>query len=154
MISEAQKSNTRQLLKVLVFKLNGQEYGIDASYVRTINPLTKITHVPKVPPFILGVMNLHGRVVPVIDLHRRLDIEAHEAKKFVVVVLIDGKKISLLVNQASEVRDISSYEIMQPPSEAIGIDVDYINGIIQLRDEEQRRMIILLNLERILQRTW
>jgi chemotaxis protein histidine kinase CheA len=136
--------------KILVFELNEQEYGIDVSYVKTINPLTKITHVPKTPPCLLGVMNLHGRIIPVVDLYRRFDIEeSHKAKMFVIVVLVDGKEIGLLVDRASDVRNVAFDEILPPPPDAISVDVTYIDGIFQLKSEKQRKMIILLNLEQI-----
>jgi len=160
-LKDGRMDEARQQFKILVFELNGQEYGIDVSYAKTIKPLTKITYVPKTPPCLLGVMNLHGRIIPVVDLYRRFDIEeSHKAKMFVIVVVVDGKELGLLVDRASEVCDVAAHEILPPPSDAMSVEVDYIDGIIpgntsslredvKLKSEKQRKMIILLNLEQI-----
>src|SRR5574340_964336 len=128
----------------------GEEYGVPISQVQEIVRVGGITKVPNSPSYMEGVINLRGRVLPVLNLRKRLRLSDKEigSASRIVVTEIGSKVIGLLVDAVSHVIKIPREAVEPAPEEVLDIDTDYITGVGKLRD----RMIILLDLERLLRR--
>lgn len=137
--------STRQFV---VFKLAGEEYGVDILQVKTIERILPITRVPKAPKFVEGVINLRGEVVPVIDLRKRFDLPEKQVtdNTRIIIVSVDEITVGMIVDSASEVIQIPADNIEPAPAMIGDIDSDYINGVGKVNE----RLLILLNLDRIL----
>jgi len=132
------------------FFLDREEYGVDVRLVQEIRRVGEITQVPRAPDFVRGVMNLRGRIIPVIDLKRKLgmgDVASSRAAR-IVVVRLQERLLGLLADGASQVLKVPVSLIEPPPEEVVEKGGDYIRGVAKL-DE---RLIILVDLQRILAR--
>jgi purine-binding chemotaxis protein CheW len=130
------------------FFLAREEYGVDVRQVQEIRRVTEITGVPRAPEFIRGVINLRGRILPVLDLKRKLglgEVESGRATR-IVVVRLKERLLGLLVDGASQVLKVAVSRIEPPPEEVVEKGGDYIRGVAKLDD----RLIILVDLERLL----
>lgn len=130
------------------FFLDREEYGVDVRQVQEIRRVTEITGVPRAPEFIRGVINLRGRILPVLDLKRKLglgEVESGRATR-IVVVRVKERLLGLLVDGASQVLKVAVSRIEPPPEEVVEKGGDYIRGVAKLDD----RLIILVDLERLL----
>ena len=136
-------------LKVIVFALNHEEYGIEVDKVQTIERLSPITRVPKTPAFIKGVINLRGAVVPVIDLRGRFNLEETEMNENsrIIVVAVNDIEVGFIVDSANDVIDIDTDQIDSPPEIVGGIRAKYLHGIAKLGEG---RLLIMLNLNEVL----
>ena len=131
------------------FFLSREEYGVDVRLVQEIIRVSEITPVPRAPGFIKGVINLRGRIIPVVDLKRKLNLgEVDEAARQarIVVVKVRERLVGLLVDGASQVLKVPVTSIEPPPEEVIEIDANYIRGVAKL----DRRLIILMDLPKVL----
>mgnify|MGYP002153468392 CR=1 FL=1 len=141
-----ENSSTEQQL--VVFDLSGEAYGISIESVREIIRLQEIIQVPRTPSFVEGVINLRGKVIPVVELRKRFGLEAKERDQDNRIVNVDigGHEIGMVVDAVTEVLRISS-NLVEPPSAVITTaDSGYLRGIAKLDD----RLIILLDLEQVL----
>lgn len=147
-MSSIKKENDLELLQLVSFCIGEEEFGVEILKVQEIIRMINITNVPNSPEFVEGVINLRGRVIPVIDLRTRLGMEKqeHDKNTRIVVVDIDGKTIGFIVDSVSEVLRIPRSITEAPPPLTTGINAEYITAIGKLED----RLIILLDLERIL----
>jgi purine-binding chemotaxis protein CheW len=130
------------------FFLDSEEYGVDVRQVQEIRRVTEITTVPRAPEFVRGVINLRGRILPVLDLKRKLglgDVALERASR-IVVVRVRERRLGLLVDGASQVLKVPVSRIEAAPDEVIDKGGDYIRGVAKLDD----RLIILIDLERAL----
>ena len=136
------------LLQLVSFKIEKEEFGIDILKVQEINKLVQITKVPNAPHFVDGVVNLRGRIIPIIDLRTRLGLPKKEHNKDtrIIVIELNNNTIGFIVDAVSEVLRISSDIIEPPPTISKGIDSDYITSVAKLDD----RLLILLDLEKLL----
>jgi len=131
------------------FFLSGEEYGIDVRLVQEIIRVGEITQVPRAPDFIKGVINLRGRIIPVIDLKRKLGLgEVSEAARQsrIVVVKVRDRLVGLLVDGASQVLKVPVASIEAAPEEVVEIDANYLRGVAKL----ENRLIILMDLTKVL----
>lgn len=137
-----------ELLQLVSFKIGDEEFGVDILKVQEINRMLQVTRVPGAPEFIDGVINLRGKVIPIIDLRRRLNMprKQHDKDTRIVVVELNGRIVGFVVDAVSEVLRIPRSVTEPPPSAVSGIDADYITAVGKLED----RLLILLDLERIL----
>src|SRR5438067_6687171 len=143
----AANGDERQLV---VFQLGAELYGVEISRVHEIIRLQSVTRVPRSPAFVEGVINLRGKVIPVVDLRRRFGLPTadHTRASRIVVVEIGDQVVGIVVDGVSEVLRVSSV-IVEPPSPVVaGIDSEYLNGIAKLPE----RLVILLDLDRVLAR--
>ncbi len=147
---EAQKLEISDLLQLVSFKVGTEEFGVDILKVQEINRMLKITKVPNAPDFVEGVVNLRGRIIPVIDLRKRLSIESkvHDNKTRIVVVDILGNIVGFIVDEVNEVLRISKDIIENPPELVSQVDSDFITSVAKLED----RIIILLDLDNLLKK--
>lgn len=137
-------------LQVVGFRIGRETFGLPIASVREIVRVPEITSVPSAPDYIEGVINLRGRIIPVVDLRKRFGETAVEANKKnrIVVVELDNRAIGLLVHSASEVLKIPPSEIEAPQDVFQEGELNYISGVAKLKG----RLVILLDLGRILQR--
>jgi purine-binding chemotaxis protein CheW len=134
--------------KFLTFQVGTEEFGIEICYVTEIIGLQKITDVPDMPDFIKGVINLRGKVIPVMDVRTRFNIESREYddRTCIVVVNINDKAVGLVVDRVSEVVDIPESQVEPPAQIGSGTASRYIQGLGKI-DEDVK---ILLNVDRLL----
>lgn len=133
---------------LVTFFLAREEYGVDVRLVQEIIRVAEITPVPRAPAAIKGVINLRGRIIPVIDLKRRLGLGEVAASRLarVVVVKLKDRLIGLLVDGASQVLKVPLSTIEPAPEEVVEIDANYIRGVAKLAS----RLIILVDLVKVL----
>jgi purine-binding chemotaxis protein CheW len=131
------------------FFLSREEYGVDVRLVQEIIRVSEITPVPRAPGFIKGVINLRGRIIPVVDLKRKLnlgEVDGAARQSRIVVVKVRERLIGLLVDGASQVLKVPVASIEPAPEEVVEIDANYIRGVAKL----ERRLIILMDLPKVL----
>jgi len=134
--------------QLVVFELSHEDYGVDISAVREIIRMQSITRVPRTPRFVEGLINLRGRVIPVVDLRKRFELPAEHDEKNnrIVVVNISNQDIGMVVDGVTEVLRVPS-DCIEPPSSIItSVESEYLVGIAKLSS----RLIILLDLEKVL----
>lgn len=134
--------------KFLTFFLAGEEYGIEILKVHEIIGLMPITQVPRTPNFMRGVINLRGKVIPVVDLRLKFGMEsvAHTDETCIIVVQVRGAEMGIIVDKVSEVRDIAGQDIEDTPSFGTDVNTDYILGI----GKSEGRVKILLDIDKVL----
>ncbi len=137
-------------LQIVGLRIGRETLGLPISVVREIVRVPEITPVPNAPLHIEGVINLRGKIIAVIDLGKRFGEAAIErgSRSRIVVVEMEERLVGLLVKSASEVLRIAPSEIEAPQNVFPNEDMNYVTGVGKLND----RLIILLDLSRILQR--
>lgn len=146
--SEELGSSKERILQLVSFNLGNEEFAVDILKIQEINRMTEITKVPRSPEFVEGVINLRGKVIPVIDLRKRLGLAEEEQSKNtrIVVMNIQRKIVGFIVDSVSEVLRISSNTVEPTPPMISGIDSEYIRGVGKLDD----RLLILLDVNKVL----
>lgn len=137
-----------ELIQLVSFNLGAEEYAVEVLKVREIIRMTAITHIPNTPPSIEGIINLRGKVIPIVSLRSRFNMMESDSDQHtrIMVMDIDGKLMGFIVDGVSEVIRISSGEIQPPPAMAAGgMDQDFICGVIQ-RGEQ---LLLMLQLDRM-----
>ena len=145
MVTATQATNE---LQVVVFTLEKEEYCVPVMQVREIVSHTPPTRIPHTPPFIEGVINLRGTITSVLDLRKRfgLNTAAHGEDTRIIVVDFAEDSLGFLVDSVSEVLRLPAKTFEPPPSQVIGLDSEFIQGVGKIGD----RLLILLDLERVL----
>ncbi|QTH45885.1 chemotaxis protein CheW [Cohnella sp. LGH] len=138
-------------LKVIVFTLAQEEYGIEVDKVRTIERMMPITRVPKTPAFVKGVVNLRGVVIPVIDLRGRFGLNESDytENSRIIIVAASELEVGFIVDSANDVLDVMSDAIENPPEVVGGVKAKYLSGVAKIGEN---RLLILLNLPEVLNR--
>ncbi len=141
------ESADESLMKFVTFSLGAEEYALPISQVQEINRVVDITRVPNSPEHVMGVINLRGKIVPVIELKHRLKLGETQVDKDsrIVVVEYGPRILGMMVDRVSQVLNIASEQIESAPEEVIQVHENYIKGVGKIED----RMVILLNLEQI-----
>jgi len=136
------------LLQLVTFHIADDEFGVDILKVQEIIRTMEITRVPRAPEFVEGVINLRGKVIPILSLRRRFGIEPREfdSQTRIIVVEIAGMIVGFVVDGVSEVLRIGADTVEDPPAVVSGVDSEYISGVGKLED----RLLILLDLNRLL----
>jgi purine-binding chemotaxis protein CheW len=137
-----------ELVQLVSFKIGVEEFGVDILKVQEINRMLDVTRVPNAPEHVEGVINLRGKVIPIINLRRRFGMERKERDKDtrIVVVELSGKVVGFVVDAVSEVLRIPRNVTEPPPSLVAGVEAEYITAVGKLED----RLLILLDLEKVL----
>lgn len=138
-----------ELLQLVTFKLGEEEFAVDIYKVKEINKMMDLTKVPNIPYYVKGVVNLRGRIIPVICLRAKmgLDQKEYDSETRIIVVELEDKTIGFLVDEVKEVLRIPESITESPPDlVSSSIEADYITSIAKLED----RLIILLDLSKIL----
>ena len=143
-------ATSQQLGQWVIFTLGPEEYAVKATQVQEIARLSTFTHVPGMPSFIKGVINLRGKIVPILDLKSRFRIEeakANETTSTRIIISVVGEQlIGLVVDAVSGVVRIPASQIDPIPATLPKVDAEYLIGVGKL----ENRLIVLLNLDRML----
>lgn len=144
----AAEEQGRKLNKYLTFQLGDEEYGLEILKVREIIGLMEITNVPRMPNFVRGVINLRGKVIPVIDLRQKFGMERADNTKetCIIVVDLDGLLMGIVVDKVSEVMDIQEQDIEETPTFGVSVDTEFIMGI----GKAKGKIVIVLDIRRVL----
>jgi purine-binding chemotaxis protein CheW len=134
--------------KFLTFFLAGEEYGLEILKVQEIIGMMDITPVPRSPDYIRGVINLRGKVIPIVDLRLRFGMESAERTSETCIIVVEANRVQtgIVVDQVSEVLNIPSDEIEDAPAFGSEVRTDYILGI----GKADGRVKLLLDIDRVL----
>jgi len=133
------------IMQLVTFKLGNEEYAVDILKVQEINRMKEITRVPNTPAYVEGVINLRGKVIPVVNLRSKFSLTEREndIQSRIMIMDIQGITMGLVVDAVSEVLRIPSNIVEPTPQMASNISTEYIKGIAKLED----RLIILLDMD-------
>ncbi|MBS0422414.1 MAG: purine-binding chemotaxis protein CheW [Proteobacteria bacterium] len=141
--------NTQQSL---TFVLGNETYGVDILRVREIRGWTPVTKIPHAPPQVLGVLNLRGSIVPVVDLRMQLALERADYTKITVIIVLSvhsgatRHEVGVVVDGVSDVIDVAAADLRPAPELGPRSATDYIRGLATLAD----RMVVLLDIDRLI----
>ncbi len=135
-------------LQLVSFNIGTEEFGVDILKVQEINRMVEITRVPQAPHYVEGVINLRGKVIPIVDLRKRfnLELKEHDKNTRIVVVDIGGNIMGMIVDSVSEVLRLPANTIEPPPEIVTGVNSEYIKGVAKLDD----RLLIFLDLSKVI----
>jgi purine-binding chemotaxis protein CheW len=151
-MTEQQNTNStgavNELLQLVSLKIGDEEFGVDILKVQEINRMLDVTQVPNAPAYVDGVINLRGKVIPIMDLRSRFGMARRERDKNsrIVVVELNGKIVGFVVDSVNEVLRIPKSVTEPPPALVAGINTEYITAVGKLDD----RLLILLDLDKVL----
>ncbi|MBY6276934.1 chemotaxis protein CheW [Symbiobacterium thermophilum] len=140
----------QSIFQIVVFQMDNEYYGADIAVVREVVPLQRVTRVPRTPAYVLGVINLRGRVIPVIDLRRRLRLSTSAATKAtrIAIAEVDGDQVGMVVDSVEEVARVPA-DAVEPPSSLLSrVDREHVLGVAKVGG----RLVTLLDLRQILVR--
>lgn len=133
--------------KYLTFNLGDEEYGLEILKVREIIGLMEITAVPQMPHYVKGVINLRGKVIPVVDLRLKFGMEQAEYDEATCIIVVDvGTMVGIIVDTVQEVLDVEGGQIDPPPPLGASVDTTFILGMGKVRDAVK----ILLDIDTVL----
>jgi len=134
--------------KYLTFVLDNEGYGLEILKVREIIGVLNITPIPRTPEYVKGVINLRGKVIPIIDLRLKFGLPSVEwtDETCIIVVDVSGVELGIIVDQVSEVRDIADESIEDPPTVGVHAETDFILGI----GKGEGEVTLLLDISRVL----
>jgi purine-binding chemotaxis protein CheW len=136
----------------LTFTLGTEQYGVDILRVREIRGFSPVTRIPRSPAFVLGVLNLRGAIVPVLDMRLRFALERAEYTPTTVTIVLsvaagDGERqVGVVVDAVSDVLEVPAADIQPPPDFGAGVDAEFISGLASL----ESNMVMLLDVDRLL----
>lgn len=133
----------------LTVNLANEEYGVDILAVREIRGWTPVTRIPQAPPYVLGVLNLRGAIVPVLDLRLRFGLvrEEYSATTVTVIVTVAGRNFGVVVDAVSDVVDVDPGQVRPVPDMGTAVDTEYLKGLTSVGE----RMVLLLDVDKLLQ---
>lgn len=134
-------------LQLVTFEVAGEEFAVDILSVQEINRMMELTRVPQSPPEVEGVINLRGRIIPVIDLRKRFGMGAADRtdSNRIIVVEVHGRVIGFIVDRVHEVLRIDGGIVEPAPAMVCSIDSEFIAGVGKLQD----RLLILLDINKL-----
>jgi purine-binding chemotaxis protein CheW len=134
--------------KFLTFFLAGEEYGLEILKVQEIIGMMDITPVPRTPEYIRGVINLRGKVIPIVDLRLKFSMEEAERTSETCIIVVEANRVQtgIVVDQVSEVLDVIAENIEDTPAFGADVRTDYILGI----GKSEGRVKLLLDIDRVL----
>ncbi|MEG1609993.1 MAG: chemotaxis protein CheW [Bilophila sp.] len=146
--SSYHNADDSNLIQLVTFKIADEEFGVDILKVQEIIRMMPITKVPNAPAFVEGVINLRGKVIPVIDMRKRFGMKscAHDSQTRIKVMDLQGQVVGFVVDAVSEVLRIKESTVEPPPPVVAGIGSEYMRGVGKLED----RLLILLDLDKLL----
>ncbi len=135
-------------IQFVIFTISNTEYGIYINNVLEVVRADGIAPLPKAPPFIKGVINLRGKVIPVMDLRERFNVIniINTRKTRIIIIRLENKEVGLIVDSVINVESINKAKIEPPLPVFGGLKMEYINGIAKFNN----RIVIILNIEKIL----
>ncbi len=141
------RADERRQLQLVAFEVGTEEYAVDIRSVQEINRLLPITRVPQSPACVEGVINLRGRIIPIIDMRKRFRLLERwvSGDSRIIVAEVDNRVLGFIVDRVNEVLRIDSSIVDPAPDIVAGADGESIEGVAKL----EGRIIILLNLQRL-----
>lgn len=136
----------------LTFRLGGEEYGVDILRVREIRGWSPVTRMPQSPPFVLGVLNLRGSIVPVVDMRLRFALDSAEYAPTTVTIVLSvqsakgQKDVGIVVDAVSDVLQVQTASIKPAPDFGTAVSLEYISGLVSL----ESKMVMLLDVDRLI----
>lgn len=142
------KKTAIQDLQAVVFMLNRAYYGVPILQVQEIVKMTEITELPNTPDFVQGIVNLRGKIIPIIDMRKRFGLpeETMDENWKILILKEEDVLFGVMVDQISEVEKVPATLIEKPPKIVAGVNGKFINGIAKT----QNRLLILLDIAKIL----
>lgn len=136
----------------LTFRLGAEEYGIDILRVQEIRGYEQPTRIANAPPYIKGVLNLRGVIVPIIDLRLKFGFEqvVYDAVTVTVVLNVGGRTVGAVVDSVSDVIELTDDQIRPAPEFNAAVDAGYIVGIGVVKQGELERTLILVDIEQLM----
>jgi purine-binding chemotaxis protein CheW len=133
----------------LTVQLADEEYGIDILAVREIRGWTPVTRIPQSPSYVLGVLNLRGAIVPVLDLRLRFGLqrETYDATTVTVIITVADRLFGVVVDGVSDVLDVAAADVQPVPDMGTTVDTEYLKGLTSAGTH----MVLLLDVDRLLQ---
>ncbi len=140
-----------EIVQLVTFNLGGEEYAVSILKVQEINRMSEIAKVPNSPPYVEGVINLRGRVIPVISLRKKFGLQEKQSdgQSRIMVIDVQGITIGLMVDAVSEVLRIPANTVDPAPPMSYDISVEFITGIAKLED----RLIILIDIDKLIEKS-
>lgn len=137
----------------LSFKLGAEEYGLDILRVQEIRGYEPPTRIANAPHFIKGVVNLRGVIVPIVDMRLRFSLEDVQYNSFTVVIILNiaGRTVGMVVDSVSDVLELNAQSIRAAPEFNGSVDATYITGMGTVQTGDTSRMLILMDIERLMQ---
>lgn len=137
-----------EVLQFVTFTLNNEEYAVDILSVQEINRITEITKVPNSPAYVEGVVNLRGKVIPVINLRKKFgfEVKAIDDTSRIIIMDIRGTTYGVIVDSVSEVLRVQSSTVEPTPPMSSDANSKFIKGLAKLDD----RLIILINIDNLI----
>jgi purine-binding chemotaxis protein CheW len=148
----ADRSGTDSSEQYLTFMLAGEEYGVDILRVQEIKGWDKVTRIPHTPDYVLGVINLRGAVVPILDLRRRFGLETIEFGPTTVVIVVrvmsarGERTVGVVVDAVSEVYNVDADDTKPPPDVCGSVDTVFVKALATIEE----KMLILLDIDRLI----
>ena len=148
----ADRSAAETSEQYLTFMLAGEEYGVDILRVQEIKGWDKVTRIPHTPDYVLGVINLRGAVVPILDLRRRFGLETVEFGPTTVVIVVrvmsgrGERTVGVVVDAVSEVYNVDAADTKPPPDVCGSVDTMFVKGLATVEE----KMLILLDIDRLI----
>ncbi len=138
------KNNSEDQLQLVSFRIGQEEFGVNISSVREITKVTKITKIPNAPPYVDGIVNLRGKIIPLIELRTKLDLPKKEHDKDTRIIILEnnGKNTGFIVDSVNKVLRIDRSSLEDPSLLETGLGDELITSVAKLED----RIIILLDL--------
>ncbi|KPK31660.1 MAG: chemotaxis protein CheW [Nitrospira bacterium SG8_35_1] len=137
-----------EVLQFVTFTLNNEEYAVDILSVQEINRITEITKIPNSPPYVEGVVNLRGKVIPVINLRNKFGFEEKtvDDTSRIIIMEIRGITYGVIVDSVSEVLRVQSDTVEPTPPMSSDANSKFIKGLAKLDD----RLIILIDIDNLI----
>ncbi len=148
-------SDAGSRIQLVTFHLGKETYGIDIMDVKEIVKLQEIRSIPNAPPFVGGILNLRGTIIPVINLHKRFNFQGTEKTaeekllSGIIIINVDDKLIGIIIDKVSRVLSIETESIKPPPQVISGIGAEYINGVVN----NESGYLIILDIKRLFSKT-
>jgi purine-binding chemotaxis protein CheW len=145
--SETKGSEAPDRQQVLTFELGDEMYGVDILRVQEIRGWSSVTRIPYAPRHVLGILNLRGSIVPIVDLRLRFDLETREYSKVTVIIVLSvntggGRRdVGIVVDAVSDVVTINGAGIKPAPNFTASASADYLRGLVMVGE----RMVVLLD---------
>ena len=140
--------------QLVLFQLEGEDYGVDIYNVQRLIQIPEITPVPRAPDFVAGVIEVRGDIIPVINLKTRFGFEKTDVEKSgrIVITEIGEQIVGFLVDAISEVTRLSEDDIEPPSSVVEDVDTEFIAGVGKQKKDDKGRLIIILDVQKLLNR--
>ncbi len=147
MSENATKETQNGIQRYLTFFVENEQYGLNIRNVKEIIASMNITAVPKTPPYIKGVINLRGAVIPVIDVRLKFGLEEkpHDVNTAIIINVVDNVSIGFIVDRVEDVLSLNASQLTDAPRFGTHVDTSFIENVAEVNDH----VIMILNLKRI-----